>query len=171
MDAKNFIRGILAIVLLAILVLGCQAQIRLPAKVASFPDGFMSAKWGASVEEVKQAVESDGNRWFEDRTDKSPYAMYASGNYLDTPVIISYFFTPKSKRFFRASATFNDVRVYEKVKEDLLRKFNKPTFSQRDVDHWSCENQSLVILQRNTTHVQFSLLDGTFAALNQKEGQ
>jgi hypothetical protein len=171
MDSKNYIRGISVLALLSVLILGCRAQVRIPAKMALLPDAFMNAKWGASVEEVKQAIEKDGNRWFEDRTDKSPFAIYASGTYLDTPVVISYFFTAKSKRFFRASVTFDNLRVYEKLKDDLIRKFNNPTFSQKDVDHWTCENRSLVILQKDTANVQFSFLNGQFAALNQKESE
>jgi hypothetical protein len=171
MDSKNYIRRISFFALLSVLILGCRAQVRIPANMALLPDAFMNARWGASVEEVKQAIEKDGNRWFDDRTDKSPSAIYASGTYLDTPVVISYFFTPKSKRLFSASVTFEDLRVYEKVKNDLIRKFNKPTYSQKDVDHWICENRSLVVLQQDTAHVQFSFLNGKFAALNQKEGQ
>jgi hypothetical protein len=171
MDSKNLVWRVIDFILLFILIVGCQPQVRLPPKMASLPETFMDAKWGASVGEVKLAAEKGQNRWFEDRTDKFPFVMYATGTYLDTPVVISYFFTPKSKRLFRATVTFDNLTVYEKVKDDLMQKFNKPTYSQKDLNHWAFENQDMVILQKDTTNVQFCFLNGEFAALNVNEGQ
>ncbi len=125
---------------------------------------------GDSVEEVKRAIATDGDKWFQDNTDKPPYILYASGNYLDDPALFTYFFTPKSKKLYRVDVTFSDLKVYEKAKNILIQKFKKPSYSQPDVDHWSWDDKSLIILQKNATHIQISYSSGPLLILNQKEG-
>ena len=134
------------------------------------PDGFLSVKWGASVEEAKKAIETDENRWFKDSTAQQPFALYASGRYLNDPAIFSYFFTPKSKKLYRVDVTFSDLGVYGKAREEWIQKFKNPSFSQTDVDHWSWGDNSLIILQRDAANVQISLSNGNLLVLNQKEG-
>jgi len=169
MDSKYFIKLILISPLLITLLLGCWTKVYFSIEPPPFPDTFMSAKWGASAEEAKQAIHKDGNKWFKESTDKPPYAIYASGDYLDEPAIFSYFFTPKSKRLYRVDVTFSNLRVYEKGRNDLIQKFKKPSFSQKDVDHWSWNDKSLIILQEDSTHVQISYSNGPLLVLNQKE--
>ena len=149
---------------------GCAVPVRVVIEPPAKLDGFMNAKWGASIEEVKKAIEANGNKWFQDRTDEPPYALYASGTYLDYPAIFSYFFTPKSKKLYRVDVTFNDMMVYEKAKSHLIQKFKEPSFSQKDVDHWSWEDKSLIILQRDATSVQISYSNGPLLEMNQREG-
>jgi hypothetical protein len=169
MGLKYFKKMMSILFILFTVLSGCAAPVRVVIEPPIKIDGFMNAKWGASVEEAKRAIEKDGNYWFKDSTDHSPYALYASGNYLGSPSIFSYFFTPKSKKLYRVDVTFDDLRVYEKARDHLIEKFRKPSYSQKDIDHWSWKDKSLVILQRNTANVQISYSSGLFLELNQKE--
>jgi hypothetical protein len=156
--------------LLIILLSGCPTRVWV-SKEPPIPLGeFLSSNWGDSIDEVKKAIDRDGNKWFKDDTDKSPFMLYASGNYLDFPAIFSYFFTPKSKKLYRVDVTFSDLNVYEKGKNILIRKFKEPSYSEPGIDHWSWHDKSLLILQKNATHVQISYSSGPFLMQNQKEG-
>ena len=144
----------------------------LPPKVEKLPpfDGFAGVKWGTSIKEAKKVAEAEGKKVFEDRTYEPPFAFYASGTYLNSPVIFSYFFTPKSKKLYRVDLTFRDLAVHKKALEDLVGKFGKPSFSQPDVDHWSWTDKTLVILQREPDCIQIAYLGGELSALNHCEG-
>jgi len=87
----------------------------LPLKVEKLPPfhGFSGVKWGASIEEAKMVAEAEGKKVFEDRTDRPPYALYASKTYLNSTAIFSYFFTPQSKKLYRVDVTFKDLDVYQ----------------------------------------------------------
>ena len=170
MDSRYFIKMIFIFSLTIILLSGCPAPVWVSKEPPVPLDPFLSSKWGDSAEEVKRAIAIDGNKWFQDNTDKPPYMLYAYGNYMDYPTIFSYFFTPTSKKLYRVDVTFSDLRIYEKAKNVLVQKFKKPSYSQTDVDHWSWDNKSLIILQKNTTHVQISYSSGPLLIQNQKEG-
>ncbi|NWF92291.1 MAG: hypothetical protein HXY46_05205 [Syntrophaceae bacterium] len=131
---------------------------------------FLSSNWGDSIDEVKRAIGRDGNKWFKDDTNKSPFTLYASGNYLDFPALFSYFFTPESKRLYRVDVTFSDLSVYGKAKDLLIQKFKEPSYCGPDLNHWSWHDKSLLILQKDSTHVQISYSSGPFLIRNQKEG-
>ena len=169
MDLKVFIKIIFLSFFVFTLLIGCAVPARVTIEPAGRLEGFMSAKWGASVEECKRAIEMDGNKWFQDRTGEVPHALYAFGAYLDHPAILSYFFTPKSKKLYRVDVTFSDLKGYEEAKNDLIQRFKKPTFSKKDVDHWSWEDKSLIILQRDAINAQISFSNGPLLELNQKE--
>jgi len=170
MDSKLFIKITSLSFFAFTLLIGCAVPVRVAIEPPGRMEGFMSARWGASVEECKQAIEMDGNKWFQDRTEEPSHALYAFGAYLDHPAIFSYFFTPKLKKLYRVDVTFSDFKGYEEAKIDLIQKFKKPTFSQKDVDHWSWEDKSLVILQRDAINAQISFSNGPLLELNQKEG-
>jgi hypothetical protein len=170
MDFRFLSKIIFFPILFFVLLAGCATQPRGPVEPPPFPDGWMSAKWGASVEEVKEAIEKDEIRFFQDDAEKPPYALYASGTYLGEPSIFSYFFTPKSKKLFRVDVTCNDPKVYEKIRGELMQRFKTPTFSQKDVDHWSWMDYSLVILQKESSFVQVSYSERTLSKLNHQEG-
>ncbi len=170
MESKCFIKMIFISFILFTFISGCAAPVRVVIEPPVKMDGFMTAKWGATIEEAKKAIEADRNRWFQDRSSDPPYALYASGTFLDYPAIFSYFFTPKTKKLCRVDVTFSDLKVYDKAKSHLIQKFKNPSFSQKDVDHWSWEDKSLVILQRNTSNVQISYSGGSLLELNQMEG-
>ena len=169
MDSKYLIRMMLVIAFLLAILSGCPAPVWVSKEPPVPLDPFLSSKWGDSVEEVKRAISIDGNKWFQDRTEELPRALYAFGTYLDHPAIFSYFFTPKSKKLYRVDVTFSDLKVYEKAKNVLIQKFKKPSHSQPDVDHWSWNNKSLIILQKNTTDVQISYSSGPLLIQNQEE--
>ena len=170
MDSKYFVKMMLVFTFLLAILSGCAAPVWV-AKEPPVPLGqFMSSKWGDSVEEVKRAVAIDGNKWFQDSTEEPSHALYAFGTYLDHPAIFSYFFTPKSKKLYRVDVTFSDLRIYEKAKNFLIEKFKEPSHSQPDVDYWSWNNKSLIILQRNNTDVQVSYSSGPLLIQNQEEG-
>ena len=154
---------------LFVCVLSCAT---LPPKVEKLPpfQGFSGIRWGTSIEEAKRLVEAEGKQVFEDRTNRLPYAFYASGTYLNSPVIFSYFFTPKSKKLYRIDLTFRDVAVHRKCLEDLIGKFGQPSYSQPDVDHWSWTDKTLVILQRQPDGVQIAYSGGELSELNHREG-
>jgi hypothetical protein len=170
MDSKGFMKTIFLFFSVFIFLIGCAVPVRVAIEPPGRLEGFMGAKWGASVEEVKRAIEMDKNKWFQDRTGESSHALYAFGVYLVHPAIFSYFFTPKSKKLYRVDVTFSDLKGYEEAKNDLIQRFKKPTFSQKDVDHWSWEDKSLIILQRDAINAQLSFSDGPLLELNQKEG-
>ena len=67
-------------------------------------------------------------------------------------------------------ATFDDLKIYESAKKHLVQKFKKPTFSQANTDLWSWEDNSLVILQKDSSHVQISYSSGPFLRVNHQEG-
>ena len=170
MDSKVFTKMIFLSFFVFTLLMGCAVPVRVTIEPPVRLEGFMSAKWGASVEECKGAIERDRNKWFQDRTGEVPHALYAFGAYLDHPAIFSYFFTPMSKKLYRVDITFSDLKGYEDTKNDLIQRFKKPTFSQKDVDHWSWEDKSLIILQRDAINAQISFSNGPLLELNQKEG-
>lgn len=170
MESKYFIKMIFISFILFTFFSGCAAPVRVVIEPPAKLEGFMNAKWGASIEEGKRAIEMDRNKWFKDRTSDPPYALYASGTYLDYPSIFSYFFTPKTKKLYRVDVTFDDMMVYQKAKSHLIQKFKEPSFSQKDVDHWSWEDKSLIILQRDATSVQISYSNGSLLEMNQREG-
>jgi hypothetical protein len=150
-------------------LIGCAAPEKTIVQPVPFPEGVMNARWGTSVEQVKGAIVSDGNRWFQKDTDKPPFVLYASGSYLDAPAALSYFFTPKSGRLFRVDVTFNDVGIYERAKEHLIQRFKIPAYSQAHTNFWSWRDDSLLILQKNSTHVQISYSSGPFLRINHQE--
>ena len=170
MKTGFFLKRIVTLVSLLGLMAGCAAPPRAvtPAPPA-FPEGFLHARWGSSVDAVKEAVAKDGHPWFKDSTDRPPYALYAHGKYLGTPAIFSYFFTPTTKRLCRVDVTFNDLRVLGKAKDSLVQEFRQPSFSQSDVDNWCWEDHSLIILQRDAVNVQIVYASGPFLVLNQQE--
>lgn len=148
---------------------GC---VTLPPVVEKMPpfNGFMGARWGISVEDAKKVIETEGKKVFEDRTNRPPYALYASGVYLNSPSVFSYFFTPKSKKLYRMDMTFKDLTIYQKAKEDLIGKFGNPSYSQPEIDHWSWTDKSLVIFQRESDCIQISYSGGEMLKLNHQEG-
>ena len=169
MSQVNVRRSILILSSLFLFLWGCAAPVRTIVEPPPFPEGFLSARWGTSVDEVKQAFAKDGLAWYQDRLEAPPYSSYASGRYLDTPALFSYFFTPKSKRLYRADVTFDDVKVHGKMRNHLLERFGQPTYSRPDGDHWSWRDKSLVIFQVDPTHVQISYLSGPLAVMNYEE--
>jgi hypothetical protein len=169
-DLKVFIKMIFLPFFVFTLLIGCTVPLRVTIEPPGRLEGFMSAKWGASAEECKRAIETDRNKWFQDRTGEVPHALYAFGAYLDHPAILSYFFTPKSKKLYRVDVMFSNHIGYEDAKRDLIEKFKNPSFSQKDVDHWSWEDKSLIILQKDAINAQISFSNGPLLELNQKEG-
>ena len=171
--AMTFWRGRAMIcIFLAACLFGCAAPVRKAVEQPPpLPEGIMNARWGGSIADVKKAVALDRNRWFQDSTDKPPHALYASGQYFDAPAIFSYFFTPKSKQLYRVDVTFDDLRMYDKGKDRLIQSFKKPSFSQPGADFWSWTDQSLIILQKDSTHTQISYSSGPFLMINHREGQ
>ncbi len=129
----------------------------------------MGARWGSSVEEAKKAVDQDSIEWFQDKTDQPPYVLYASGTSLDAPVIFSYFFTPRSKRLYKVTLTFNNPGLYGRARSQLVQKFREPSFTGVDVEHWSWKDNSLIILQKDASTVQVSYWSGPFLVLNREE--
>ena len=170
MKTSAFSRRLLTTICLIILagLLGCAT---LPPKGKKMPpfNGFIGAKWGISMEEAKKVMESEGNKLFGDGTDKSPYALYASGTYLDSPATFSYFLTPRSKRLYRVDVTLKNLSLYQKGKKDLIEKLGVPSYSQTGVDHWSYSDDSLVILQQEPDCFQVSYSGGEMLKLNHQE--
>ena len=155
--------------LLFSIVLGCAAPRQVIIEPPAFPEGFMNARWGGMPEDVKGAVEKDGNEVFQDVTHKPRVALYAFGTYLTHPSIFSYYFTPQSKRLYRVDVTFDDPKVYGGVKEKLKGQFKEPTFSHTELDQWSWRDKSLIILQKDSTHVQISYWSGPFLVKQHEE--
>jgi hypothetical protein len=153
-----------------VLLGGCATPLNKGGETLQPPFGFLSAKWGATIDEVKGAIQKDGNRWFQDSTDKSPCALYASGVYWDFSAIFSYLFTPRTKKLYRVDVTFSDLRAYERARGQLARLYKGPAYTQIDVEHWSWDDKSLVILQKDLTSVQVSFSSGPMLILNREEG-
>ena len=147
---------------------GCAS---LPSKVEKAPpfNSFFGTRWGISIEEAKKVMESEGKKLFLDEAGKSPYALYASGTYLNSPAIFSYFFTPKSKRLYRVDVTLKDLSLYQKSKQDLIEKLGPPSYSQPGVDHWSYADRSLVIFQKESDSIQISYSGGEMLMRNYQE--
>ncbi len=169
MSQVNVRRSILILSSLFLFLWGCAAPVRTIVEPPPFPEVFLSARWGTSVDGVKKAIAEDGNEWYQDRLEAQPYSSYASGRYLDTPALFSYFFTPKSKRLYRVDVTFDDVKVHGKVRDHLLERFGQPSYSRSDGDHWSWRDKSLVIFQLAPTHVPNSCLSAPLAVMNYEE--
>ena len=163
----NF-KSVLAIVLLLMfaVLLGCAATQQKPlTEPPAFPEGVADAKWGMQVKEVKEAVET-----FQDDTGKPPFALYASRKNFDLPAIVSYFFTPKSKKLYRTDMTFNEPGVYGAVREKLAQMLVDPTISQPDRELYLWKDNSMLILQKNPSSVQVSFSSGPLLKLNNEEG-
>lgn len=170
MKTSAFDETLLTIICLVVLagLLGCAS---LPSKAEKAPpfDGFMGAKWGISIEETKKMMASEGKNLFSDETEGSPCALYASGIYLDSPAVFSYFFTPRSKRLYRVDVTLKDLRLYDGAKKDLIERLGAPSYSQPEVDHWSYGDKSLVIFQKQPDSIQISYSGGEMLILNHQE--
>jgi hypothetical protein len=160
-----WIAGLLSFIVCA----GCATTGHVTIDPSPLPEKVMSARWGSPVEEVKKAIDQDSIDWFQDKTDQPPYGLYASGTYLNAPAIVSYFFTPRSKKLYKVTVTLNDLAVFRTARDELIGKFGNPSFSQLDVDHWSWQDKSLVILQRDASHVQISYWSGPFVVLSHEE--
>ena len=161
----NF-KSVLAIVLLLMFaVLGCAAQQKALTEPPAFPEGVADTKWGMQVKEAKEAVET-----FQDDTGKPPFALYALRKHFDLPAIVSYFFTPKSKKLYRTDVTFNDPGAYGAVRGKLAQMFKDPTFTQPDSEIFLWKDDSMLILQKNPNSVQVSFLKGPLLELNNEEG-
>jgi hypothetical protein len=163
----NF-KSLLAILLLLMfaVLLGCAAQEKpVTAEPPAFLEGVADTKWGMQVKEVKEAVET-----FQDDTGKPPFALYASRKHFDLPAIVSYFFTPKSKKLYRTDVTFNNPGVYGAVRGKLVQMFKDPTFTQPDTEVWLWKDSSMLILQKNPTSVHVSFSSGPLLKLNNEEG-
>jgi hypothetical protein len=163
----NF-KSVMAIplVLMFAVLLGCAAQERVVVKdPPAFPEGVADTKWGMQVKEVKEVVET-----FQDDTEKSPSALYASRKYFDLPAIVSYFFAPKSKKLYRIDVTFNDPGVYGDVKGKLVQTFKDPTYTQPDSEVFLWKDSSMLLLQKNRDSVQVSFMSGPLSKLNNEEG-
>ncbi|RPJ11310.1 MAG: hypothetical protein EHM36_01690 [Deltaproteobacteria bacterium] len=170
MDSAHPARKVFVPVLLLAVLCSCVTPARKAGETPEPPSGFLSSRWGATVDEVREAIRKDGNRWFQDSTDKVPCALYASGNYWDFSAIFSYLFTPTTRKLYRVDVTFSDIRAYEKAREHLIRTYKGPAYTQAEVEHWSWGDKSLVILQKDPTTVQVSFSSGPFLILNRKEG-
>ena len=163
----NF-KSVLAILLWVIFAvpLGCAAQQK-PVTVTEpppFPEGVADAKWGMQVKEVKEAVET-----FQDDTGKAPFALYASRKHFDLPAIVSYFFTPKSKKLYRIEVTFNDPGVYGVVKGKLAQLLKDSAFTRPDREVRLWKDSSVLILQKNPDSVEVSFSSGPLLKLNYEE--
>jgi len=170
MERKHDMRWLGVSLILVVLLSACAAPVRVVTEPPPFPGGFLGARWGASVEEVKGAIAKEGYQWFEDRLDREPYAMYASGSYLGSPAIFSYFFTPRTKQLYRVDVTWRDLSVYDRAKAELVGKFKAPSYASRDVTHWvPWPERNLVILQKDSSNVQMSYASGPFLVQNRKE--
>ena len=165
----NF-KSLLAILLLLMFAVffGCAAQERsiTDTEPPAFLEGVADAKWGMQVKEVKEAVET-----FQDDTGKRPFALYASRKHFDLPAIVSYFFTPKSKKLYRTDVTFNDPGVYGVVRGKLAQMFKDPIFTQPDREVFLWQNSSVLILQKDSNSVQVSFSSGPLLKLNNEEGE
>ena len=170
MNSAHPARKVFVSLLLLAVLCSCATPAQKAGETPEPPAGFLSSKWGATVDEVREAIQKDGNRWFQDSTDKIPCALYASGNYWDFSAIFSYLFTPRTRKLYRVDLTFSDLRAYEKAKEHLVRTYKGPAYTQVEVEHWSWDDKSLVILQKDPTTVQVSFSSGPFLILNRKEG-
>ena len=161
------IKSVLALVIMLMfaVLLGCAAQQKPVTEQQAFPEGVADIKWGMQVKEVKEAVET-----FQDDTGKPPFALYASRKHFDLPAIVSYFFTPKSKKLYRTDVTFNDPGVYGDVRGKLAQMFKDPTFTKPDSEVFLWKDSSLVILQKNPNSVQVSYMSGPLSKLNNEEG-
>ena len=162
----NF-KSVLAILFLSVfaVLLGCAAQQKPVTEQPAFPEGVADTKWGMQVKEVKEAAET-----FQDDTGKPPFALYASRKHFDLPAIVSYFFTPKSKKLYRTDVTFNDPSVYGVVRGKLAQMFKDPTFTQPDREVFLWKDSSVLILQKDPTSVQVSFMSGPLLKLNNEEG-
>ena len=170
MERQHVMRWLGVSSILVVLLWACAAPVRVVPEPPPFPGGFLGARWGATVEEVKGAIAREGYQWFEDRFDREPYAMYASGSYLGSPAIVSYFFTPKTKQLYRVDATWRDLSVYDRAKAELTGKFKEPSYSSKDLTHWAIwSERNLVILQKDNSDVQMSYASGPFLVQNRKE--
>lgn len=148
----------------------CAELVPVKTEPPAFPGGFLGAAWGSSVEEADKAMTRDGFQKFEDRFEQGAYVVYASGTYLGSPAIFSYFFTPKTRRLFKVDATLREPKVYDQAKAELTGKFGPPTFAGQDVTHWSAwSNMSLIIVQRDSTNVQISYGSGPWMTERLKE--
>lgn len=154
-----------------VILAGLLSCASLPPQVEKAPpfNGFFGARWGISIEEAKKVMESEGKKLFSDETGKSPYALYASGTYLNSPAIFSYFFALKSKRLYRVDVTLKDLSLYQKSKQDLIEKLGPPSYSQPGVDHWSYTDRSLVIFQKEPDSIQISYSGGEMLLQNYQE--
>jgi len=162
----NF-KSVLAIVLLVMfaVLLGCAAQPQKPVtRMPAFPEGVADTRWGMQVKEVKEAVET-----FQDDTGKPPFALYASRKHFDLPAIVSYFFTPKSKKLYRTDVTFNNPGVYGAVRGKLVQMFKDPTYTPPDTELWLWKDSSMLILQKNPNSVEVSFSNGPLLKLNYEE--
>jgi hypothetical protein len=170
MERQHVMRWLGVSSILVVLLWACAAPVRVVTEPPPFPGEFMSARWGASVEEARSAITRAGLQWFEDRLDGEPYAMYASGSYLGSPAIFSYFFTPRTKQLYRVDVTWRDLSVYDRAKAELVGKFKAPSYASRDVTHWvPWPERNLVILQKDSSDVQMSYASGAFLVQNRKE--
>ncbi len=163
MNFKSLL-AILSLLMVAVL-LGCAAQEKIVREPPAFPEGVAGTRWGMQVKEVKEAVET-----FQDDTEKSPFALYATRKQFDLPAIVSYFFTPKSKKLYRTDVTFNDPGVYGAVRGKLTETFKDPTVTQRDTELFMWKDSSMLILQKNPNSVQVSFMSGPLSKLNNEEG-
>jgi hypothetical protein len=162
----NF-KSLLAIVLLLMVagLFGCAAQEKqVVREPPAFPEGVADTKWGMQVKEVKGAVEA-----FQDDTEKSPFALYASRKHFGLPAIVSYFFTPKSKKLYRTDVTFNDPGAYGAVRGELAQMFKDPTYAQPDSEVFLWKDNSVLIVQKNPNFVQISFMSGPLLKLNNEE--
>jgi len=163
------LRSIEVFLLVFAVFMGCAVQESVVTRPPLFPEGVLNARWGTSVERVKKAIVADGHQAFQDDTNKPSHALYAAGTYLNAPAILSYFFTATSGSLFRIDVTVDDPRLYELAKGQLVQRFEKPTFSHTDTDSWIWDDSSLVILQRDSHHVQVSYWSGPFLRINYRE--
>jgi hypothetical protein len=160
----------LTLLLIAFAVLwGCAAPTHVRIQPPPLPEGVTGARWGSSVEQVKRAIDTEGVQWFQDKTDQPPHVLYAFGTYLKAPAIFSYFFTSQSRRLFKVTVTFDDPAVYDTARKDLVARFGSSSFSYENVDHWSWDDHSLVILQKEASQVQISYQSGPFLVVNHEE--
>jgi hypothetical protein len=153
------------LLLMFAVILGCAAQEKVVKEPPAFPEGVADAQWGMQVKGVKEAVET-----YQDDTEKSPFALYASRKQFDLPATVGYFFTPKSKKLYRVDVTFNDPGVYGAVRGKLAQMFKDPTITQPDREVFLWKDSSVLILQKNPNSVQVSFMSGPLLKLNNEEG-
>ncbi len=162
----NF-KSMLAICLLLIITvfLGCTATQQRPvSEEPAFPEGVADARWGMQVKEVK-------GRWRHSRMTRGRRPSHSTPREsTSTSPIVSYFFTPNSKKLYRTDVTFGDPGVYGAVRGNLVHMFKNPTIAQPDTEVWTWRNSSMVILQKNPDSVQISFSSGPLLKLNNEEG-
>lgn len=121
-------------------------------------------KWGSSIEEVKELIISKGH-----------YPVQTSGGnvgYIDVilseEVLVAFYFTPKTRKLYKAALNWNTDRIRDRLQKILDQKYGTSGRESEDVKEYQQEDYRL-ILELGSSDTLLGLYSNEYTDIHKQE--